>query len=69
MGDSYSPSVQVIIGTDGDVKWVDVIRSTADQRHSIEAAMRQWKFSPYVTNGRAQEVETDLLIRFTPHGN
>jgi hypothetical protein len=70
VGDRYAPiPVRVIIGTDGDVKWVHVIRATADQRRSIEAAVRQWKLRPLVTNGRAQEVETDLLIRFTPHGN
>jgi hypothetical protein len=70
IGDSYAPiPVRVIIGTGGNVKWVHVIHAAADQRYSIEAAVRQWKFRPYVTNGRSQEVETDLLVRFTPHRN
>jgi hypothetical protein len=58
--------VRIIIGTDGGVKWVHAIHATADQRRSVEDAVRQWKFRPYVMNGRAREVETDLLFRVAP---
>jgi hypothetical protein len=44
-----------------------VIRATAGQRASIENALYQWKFKPYVMDGRSVEVETGLLYRFTAH--
>jgi hypothetical protein len=55
--------VRLIIGTDGGVKHVHVIRATAGQRDSIEAALRQWKFRPYEIEGRTVEIETDLIFQ------
>jgi hypothetical protein len=60
--------VRIIIAADGDVKQVHVIRATADQRHGVEEALRQWKFRPHLVSGRAVEVETGLLFRFTATG-
>jgi len=54
--------VRIIIGTDGGVKHVHVIRATAEQRTGIEASVRQWKMRPYVVEGRAVEVETGFLF-------
>jgi hypothetical protein len=54
--------VRIIIGTDGGVKHVHVIRAAVEQRTSIEASVRQWKLRPYVVEGRAVEVETGLLL-------
>jgi hypothetical protein len=69
VGRSYAPiPLRVIIAADGSVKWVHVIHATPDQRRSIEDAVRQWKFRPYVKGGYAREIETGLLFRFTPHG-
>jgi Gram-negative bacterial TonB protein C-terminal len=69
VGPAFTPiPVRIIIAADGGVKQVHVIRATPDQRHSIEDALRQWKFRPYVVDGRAVEVETGLLFRFTPEG-
>ena len=56
--------VRIIIGTDGAVKHVHVIRATALQRRSIEDALRQWKLRPHEIDGRAVEVETGLTFRF-----
>jgi hypothetical protein len=47
------------------VKHIHVIRATAEQRKSIEDALRQWKFKPYTMNERAVEIETGLVFRFT----
>ncbi len=67
VGPAFTPiPVRIVIAADGDVKQVHVIRATADQRRSIEDALRQWKFKPHVADGRAVEVETGLLFRFTP---
>jgi hypothetical protein len=56
--------VRIIIGTAGRVKHIHVIRATAEQRKSIEDALRQWKFKPYGLNGRTVEIETGLVFRF-----
>ena len=56
--------VRIIVGADGDVKYVHVIRATNDQRRSIEQAVYQWKFKPYEVNGRSSPVETGLVIKF-----
>jgi outer membrane biosynthesis protein TonB len=41
-----------------------VIRSSQEQRKSIEEAVRQWKFKPPRVNGRAVEMETGLTFKF-----
>jgi outer membrane biosynthesis protein TonB len=41
-----------------------VIRSSDEQRRSIEDALRQWKFKPPRVNGRAVEIETGLTFKF-----
>jgi len=56
--------VRIIVGADGDVKHVHVIRATDDQRRSIEQALYQWKFRPYKVNGHPSPVETGLVFKF-----
>jgi hypothetical protein len=58
--------VRIVVGTDGGVKHVHVIRATAEQRKGIEAALRQWKFRPYEIKGRAVEIETGLIFQARP---
>ncbi len=55
--------VRIVIGTDGGVKHVHVIRATAEQRRGIGDALRQWKFRPYEIGERAVEIETDLIFQ------
>jgi hypothetical protein len=54
---------RLIIGSDGAVRHVHVIRATDAQRKAIEQALRQWTFKPHTINGRAVEVETGLALR------
>ena len=54
---------RIIIGSDGAVRHVHVIRATEGQRKTIEQALRQWTFKPHTVNGRAVEVETGLALR------
>jgi hypothetical protein len=56
--------VRIIVGADGSVLHVHVIRATDDQRHSIEEALYQWKFKPYEVDGRPSPVETGLVFKF-----
>jgi hypothetical protein len=68
-GPTFVPiPIRIIISADGSVKDVHVIRATVEQRNSIERALGQWKFRPRETDGRADEVETGLLIEFRPGG-
>jgi hypothetical protein len=57
--------VRIIVGADGSVTDVHVIRATDDQRCSIETALYQWKLKPYRAEGRASPVETGLVFNFT----
>jgi hypothetical protein len=60
--------VRIVIGGDGGVKHVHVIRASAEQRNGIEAALGQWTFKPPAIDGRASEIETGLLIEFRAGG-
>jgi hypothetical protein len=60
--------VRIVIGSDGSVDHVHVIRATGAQRTSIENALGQWKFKPHESERRAIQIETGLLIEFTPAG-
>jgi TonB-like protein len=55
--------VRIVVTKDGDVRDVHVIRATAAQKRNIEEALRQWKFKPYVSQGRAVDIETGVTIR------
>jgi hypothetical protein len=50
--------VRIVVGSDGSVEHVHVIRATSAQRDSIERALGQWKFKPHVVDGLATEMET-----------
>jgi hypothetical protein len=63
---AVSIPVRMIVGTDGSVKHVHVIRASAAQRRNIEEALRQWKFKSYVRQGRPVEVETGMTFNFKP---
>ena len=66
-GPRFTPiPVRIIIGSDGGVAHVHVIRATPEQRKSIEDALRQWKLKPYETKGRAVALETGLVFEFKP---
>jgi hypothetical protein len=57
--------VRIIIGRDGAVKHVHVIHGSPQQRRNVQEALFQWKFKPPRIDGKAVEVETGLLFRFT----
>jgi hypothetical protein len=65
VGPKFTPiPVRIIIDADGGVKHIHVIRANAEQRRSIEAALRQWKFTPYRQGGQVVEIETGLVFEF-----
>jgi hypothetical protein len=61
--------VRIVIGTNGAVRHVHVIRAFPELRRSIEDALAQWRFAPYSLNERPTEVETGLGLVFKPTGD
>lgn len=58
--------VQVLVGRDGTVQDVKFLQgSLAFARAGIDG-VRQWKFKPYIMNGRPVSVQTKLTINFQP---
>lgn len=52
--------VRVIIGPDGKIRHIHVIRASDADRQSIEAALAQWEFKPYQIDGQNVAVETGI---------
>jgi hypothetical protein len=57
--------VRFIIGVDGKIKHIHVINAFPEQAKSLENALAQWEFKPYLREGVPAEVETGLLIKFS----
>jgi len=66
-GPRFTPiPVRIVVGSDGGVEHVHVIRATAEQRKNIEDAVRQWRLKPYEVSGHAVALETGLMFEFKP---
>ena len=57
--------VRIVIDREGSVKHIHVIHASDEQRRSVEEALRGWQCCPPRVDGRAVEIETGLLFRFT----
>jgi hypothetical protein len=63
----YNPiPVRVIIDPLGRVKHIHFLSAFPDQARIITDALLQWKFKPYLRDGRPVEVETGILFGQTP---
>jgi hypothetical protein len=64
----YNPiPVRVVIDVKGKVKHIHFISSFSEQAKNIADALQQWRFKPYVVNGKAAEVETGILFGTAPN--
>jgi len=59
--------VRVVIDTSGKVKFIHFISSFPEQAQTITAALQQWRFEPYVSDGKAVEVETGFVFGVQPN--
>jgi hypothetical protein len=59
--------VRIIIGKNGKVKHIHFLSAFPDQASAITQALRQWKFKPYLQDGRPVEVETGIMFGRNPH--
>ena len=58
--------LQILVGRDGTVQEAKFLQgSLAFARTAIDG-VKQWKFKPYIMNGRAVSVQTNLTITFKP---
>jgi len=54
--------VRVTIDVEGRVKHVHLLAAFSDQSQAIIAALRAWRFKPYLVDGKPAEVETGLVF-------
>ena len=59
-------AVRMIIGADGRVEHVHVIRAFPEQHITIEDALAQWRFAPYLPSRRPPEIEASPTFEFKP---
>jgi hypothetical protein len=54
--------VRIIIDKEGKVKHIHFLSAFPDQAKAISDALKQWKFKPYIRNGKPAEVETGIMF-------
>ncbi len=58
--------VRIIIDKQGNVRHIHFLSAFPDQEKAITEAMHQWKFKPYLQNGKPAEVETGVMFGRAP---
>jgi protein TonB len=58
-----------VISKDGDVTEVHLISGHPALAQAAIDAVKQWKYKPYLLDGRPVEVETQVTVNFTLAGN
>jgi hypothetical protein len=53
---------RIIVDRNGRVKHVHLLSAFPDQSDTIIAALRHWRFKPYLRDGKPAEVETGLVF-------
>lgn len=59
-------AVRIIVGVDGSIEHIHVIKASEEQRKNIIEALAQWRLKPLRANGEAVVVETGLVFEFKP---
>jgi hypothetical protein len=54
--------VRVIIDAEGKVRHIHLLSAFPEQSHAILTALSEWRFKPYMVDGRAVEVETGMVF-------
>jgi len=58
--------VRIIIDKDGKVKHIHFLSAFPDQEKAITDALFQWRFRPFLRDGKPVEVETGILFGRAP---
>jgi TonB family protein len=56
--------LEATIGRDGSVEELKIVRGYFVLSRAAIAAVKQWRFQPYVVNGRAAQTQTTITINF-----
>jgi len=56
--------LQALIGKDGSIQNLKVLRGHALLAPAAENAVRQWRYRPYLLNGLPVEIETQITVQF-----
>jgi hypothetical protein len=65
-GKHPSAPVRIIIDKAGAVQHIHFLSAFPDQVKVISDALHQWKFKPYLRDGKPAEVETGVLFGTSP---
>jgi protein TonB len=52
------------ISRSGDITHVKVLSGDAQLTNAAVAAVKQWKYKPYLLNGEPVEIQTQITINF-----
>jgi len=58
--------VRIIIDKEGKVKHIHFLSAFPDQAKAITDALSQWRFRPYLRDGKPVEVETGIMFGRAP---
>jgi len=58
--------LQILVGRDGTVQDAKFLQGSFLFARDAIDGVRQWKFKPYILNGRPVSIQTTLTLKFTP---
>jgi hypothetical protein len=58
--------VRIIINKEGKVKHIHFLSAFPDQVEAVTDALFQWRFRPYLRDGKPVEVETGIMFGRAP---
>jgi protein TonB len=61
--------LQATIGRDGSIQHLQVLSGHPMLTKAAVDAVQQWRYRPYVLNGEAVEVQTQITVNFLLNGN
>jgi periplasmic protein TonB len=65
-GQQGTVTLQVLIGRDGTLQDAKFLQGSLAFAKAAIDGVKQWKFKPYIMNGRPVSVQTNLTIGFKP---
>ena len=57
--------LQAVIGTNGRISELHALQGPALLIDSAKSAVSQWRYKPYILNGQAVPVQTEIRVNFT----
>jgi periplasmic protein TonB len=61
--------MHAIISKAGDIETLELVSGDPLLAPAAIDAVKQWKYKPYLLNGKPVEIETQIMVNFTLSGN